>query len=236
MADWLTDLYKNAYGTAPDQPGYNYWQGIANQYGQDVATKSFQDAVAKNKASGGGGGGGGIDLSFLEDMGSGSESWSGLPDWGQSWAKDWLSTMEPIKNQIADSAVWLSRAPAWIEQTRQNMNKQYEAEMNQNLQDNLRPAIANLSNRGVLSSSTSEGVLGKVLKDLQNKFSDQVANSNVWAGNSIIDNIYKNVAAYQGYGNLINALLGTTRESKGTSQDQTGIYSTLIPILLQGLG
>jgi hypothetical protein len=220
--DWL-----NSSGTfMPEQ----WWQdnvaqqGNANQPTQanPASSNSPQPASENN----------GIDLSSLQNIFSSSRQ--GLPDWGSAWAQDWLKTMQPVQGGMVNALNSLNNAPQTIENTRQNMVNQYQNAMGLNLQNTMKPVVSNLAGRGVINSSTAEGTMAKVLQDLQAKYADQVTAANTWAGNALLDNIYKTISAYQGQGSLINALLGTSRE--GTSQDPFQPYATILPFLLGNMG
>jgi hypothetical protein len=178
-------------------------------------------------------GGAGIDLTAMEGLFPKSESFTGLPDWGQNTLKDYFSkNFGNYSDSLAKSLEALNSAPQTIENTRQSMIEQYKNAMGQNYNDMLANAISKLAGKGVLSSSTAEGTLSGIGKDLQNKYSDQVSNANTWAGNALLSNLGTNVTAQQKQMALLNSLLELAKTSTSTSSNALAPYSLLLPMLL----
>lgn len=233
MADYITDLYNQYLGRSPDTAGYDYWTNILNNQGQDAVKAGI---TGSSEAQGKQGGGGGYEVPT--DVFSTSQSQSGLPDWGNAWAKDWLKSQNYQSNQagLSEALQGLKNAPSLIEQTRQNMVNQYRNAMNYNLNETMKPKISNLAARGVLSSSTAEGTLGKVLQDLQAKYSDQVTNADTWASNALLQNLKDLVSGYQtattSQGGVLGTILNAIRQSSASSQDPWQPYATMLPLLM----
>ena len=174
-----------------------------------------------------------MDFSNIESLGPKSESYTGLPDWGQSLLKDYFSNnFGKYSSSLSDSLNALSSAPSTIESTRKAMISQYQNALDQSYNDSISKAISNLAGKGVLSSSTAEGTLSNVAKDLMNKYSDYTSTANAWAGKSLLDNLSTNVTAQQKQMALLNALLESAKTSTSSSTNDLAPYSLLLPLLL----
>lgn len=236
MADLIADLYNQYLGRTPDTAGYNYWQGILNSQGENAVKSGISGSTeATNKGSGGE-----SAMEIPTGVFSTSQSQSGLPDWGNAWAKDWLGSQSQYtqaNQQGLQSALQgLQNAPSLIEKTRQAMIDQYRNQMGLNYQEQLKPEISGLASRGVLSSSTAEGTLAKVMKDLQAKYADQVSNADTWAGNALLKNLTDLVSGYQGattsQGSILSGILNAIKQSSASSQNPWEPYATMLPLLM----
>ena len=227
--DWLdngpvTQAYKNYLGRDPDQGGFDYWTNVANTQGLDAAIWGIKQSPEaqgiQSPQEGGGEGGSAIDIptDLFSHSSSTSSQQSGLPDWGNAWAKDFLDKYSP---QIGGG---LSSAFTALENPVQ-LNDAQKAQLQYFTNENLRPIVSNLGFRGVLNSTTGKDAIAKILATMGAKSYDEA-----------IAQQQAKVAAYQKSQALLTAILEATRQSSGQSQssasDPFEPWASMLPYLL----
>jgi len=204
----IIDAYYWIHGRAPSEEELN-------SLGPNPTEAQIREYL---RSIGEGPGDGGIEIP--EGAFPYSKSYGGLPPWANDLIKKYMEQyMEPYAQSLQESLNEIANAPGLIEQTRQAMVNQY-------LDTNLRPAISNLSSRGVLSSSTAEGTLGKVGEEAQNR-------ADIWAGNALLANLDKKAEAYQKQMALMNQLLELAKYSESEGANPLAPWELILKYLIQ---
>lgn len=103
MADWLTNLYQQYTGRAPDASGQSYWQNLANTGTSqaDIAAGIQASPEGQSYASGGASGGGSGDSIDSSAFDAKSSSFGGLPTDTQNSVTGALSgTIYPMLSNV----------------------------------------------------------------------------------------------------------------------------------------
>lgn len=140
------------------------------------------------------------------------KSKTGLPEWGEAWAKDWLGQYSgQIGKGLSESLTKMEDPVALNEAQKQQL--QYYTN------ENLRPIVSNLGYRGVLNSTTSQNAISRLLSEMGAKSYEQA-----WKQQQ------EKVAAYQKSQALLTAILEATRMGESSNPFQP--WEAMLPYLL----